>query len=101
VSPGVGVEAQFWSHTAAPIALAAPIQSYPEFKKRAPDTCCQSYIFCDAKVKFVPHSFAATKRAAPLLEPRFAHRANYHRQDQKNKKILHEIDFILKNKCNV
>jgi hypothetical protein len=81
--PGVGVVAQFCSHTAAPIALADPVQCY---------------ICCDAEVKFAPHSFAAPtpglqKQLQPLLEPRFTPRANYHR---KGPKIQHKIDFIYK-----
>jgi hypothetical protein len=70
------------SHTAASIATAAPIQSYPEFKKAPPpDSPCQSCICCYAKVNFAPSSFAPTpglrKEPRPLLEPRCAPMAYY------------------------
>jgi hypothetical protein len=62
VSPGVNVVAQFCYHTAAPKAPAAPIQSYQELKKELMTAPCQSYICCDAKVKFAPHFLPLPRR---------------------------------------
>jgi hypothetical protein len=62
--PRCGSCSPICSHTAATIAPAAPIQSYPEFKRSPAAAPYQSCICCDAKVKFAPCSFATP---TPLL----------------------------------